>query len=92
MVDSEPHHFLEGEARCARAFCGDCSVAAATAPSDASLWDNTCPYHLLQGVEPDSIAVVGPGDKSLAADAPPADEEIARSEESDPSSDGVEVL
>lgn len=92
MVDTEPHYFLEGEARCARAFCTSCSTTLAPGHYDPSARTVTCPYHLLQGAQSDITAGAGPRDKSLSTDALPEEDDAARSTEPDPSSNGVEAL
>ena len=89
MADSDPHYFIAGEARCARAFCPTCSTSIATGDFESTERSATCPFHLLQGHNSDLIAGAGPNGKILALDALPAQESDASSYEPDPSSNGV---
>lgn len=92
MVDSETNFVLEGEARCARAFCLSCSTTIVSKACDPAIGRVTCPFHLLQGSRSDLIAGEGPSDKSLDDNALPSVDADASPKEPDPSSDGVESL
>ena len=89
MADSIPHYFVEGEARCARAFCPTCSISLAPGDFETTARASTCPFHLLQGLKSDHLAGIGPESKQLDADALPSNDGHASSEEHGPSSDGA---
>ena len=90
MIDSDPHFFFVGEARCLRALRLSCSHTIAPGPGDFTVRTSTCPFHLLQGSQSDLLAGTGLNSKNLADDALPVMD--ASSDEPDPSSNGVEAL
>ena len=47
----EPHKVLEGEARCARAFCPSCSTSLVRVQIVETQRAITCPFHLMQGLQ-----------------------------------------